>query len=125
MQFKYTHRGIRIARSEVAALYEDEEAERLTAAGRIPKERYQAYIMEGCRYFFVCPELLQGTNEEVFGSAVALRNRHFGPKLFSEAYRMPHKTHRIDGIDQSDFLRKMSGHPVRLFYLSEAEFTED
>lgn len=125
MQFKYTHRGIRIARNEVAALYEDEEAERLTAAGRIPKDRYQAYIMEGCRYFFVCPELLQGTNEEVYGSAVSLRNRHFGPKLFSEAYRMPHKTHRIDGIDQSDFLRKMSGRPVRLFYLSEAEFTED
>ena len=37
MQFKYTHRGIHIARSEVTALYEDEEAERLLAAGRIPK----------------------------------------------------------------------------------------
>ena len=125
MQFKYTHRGIRIARSEVTALYEDEEAERLLAAGRIPKDRYQAYIMEGCRYFFVCPELLQGTNEDVFRSAMDLRRRFFGTALFTEAYEAAGETHPIDGIDQSD-LRGFFDHlPVRIFYLSEAEFVPD
>ena len=125
MRYKYSYRGFRIARAEVAALFEDLEAEKMLHAGRIAPERYQAYILEASQYFFRCPELLHGTNEDVFRSALALRTKHFGTALFSEAYRKTNASHPVDGIDQSDLLRRMSGRPVRLFYLSEAEFTED
>ena len=125
MQFRYTHRGIRIARSEFAALFEDREAGRLMAAGWIPKELYQAYILEGCRYYFVCPELLEGTNEDVFRSAMALRKRFFGTAHFTEAYEAACESHRIDGIDQSDLWGRYERLPVRIFYLSEAEFVPD
>ena len=104
MQYKYVHRGFRIARSEFAALFEDEVCARLAALGRIPAEQYRAYILEGCRYFFVCPELLSGTNEDVFRSALALRTRHFGTALFKEAYSEKGEPHTIDGIDQRKIL---------------------
>ena len=125
MQYKYVYRGFRIARSEFAALFEDEECARLAAAGRIPGEQYRAYILEGCRYFFVCPELLEGTNEDVFRSALALRSRYFGTALFTEDYEKNGASHVIDGIDQRKIWRSYESLPVRVLYLSEPEFAPD
>ena len=125
MQYKYVHRGFRIARSEFAALFEDEECARLAAAGKIPAEQYRAYILEGCRYFFVCPELLEGTNEDVFRSALSLRTKYFGTELFMKAYEKKGEPHRIDGIRQWKIWDRFEDRPVRILYLSEPEFAPD